>query len=78
MSNLNKEIILDSHKIIWHKDRIDAWLHGERIAPITIDCALTRVCSYKCIYCYGMLQENEGYNLIFSIPFGGRDGEGKV
>jgi len=56
-------LILDGHKLLWHRDRIDAWLKGERIAPITIDCALTRVCSYKCVYCYGMLQENEGYNI---------------
>ena len=53
------EIILDGHKLAWHKDRVDAWLKGERIAPITIDCALTRRCTYRCIYCYGMLQAND-------------------
>ena len=37
------ELILDGQKLAWHKDRVDAWLNGERIAPITIDCALTRV-----------------------------------
>jgi len=62
--NKNEEkIILDGHKLLWHKERIEAWKRGERIAPITIDCALTRACSYKCIYCYGTLQENKGYNL---------------
>ena len=40
-----------------------------RIAPITIDCALTRACSFKCVYCYGMLQENEGYHLSKDIIF---------
>jgi len=50
--------ILDGHKLAWHKDRIEAWLRGERIAPITIDCALTRQCSYDCVYCYGKLQAN--------------------
>lgn len=65
MQIINKEekIILDGHKLLWHKERIEAWNRGERIAPITIDCALTRACSYKCIYCYGTLQENKGYNL---------------
>lgn len=53
------KIILDGHKLTWHKDRVDAWLKGERIAPITIDCALTRRCTYRCIYCYGMLQAND-------------------
>ena len=38
----NKELILDGTKIAWHKDRLDAWERGERIAPITIDMALTR------------------------------------
>jgi len=62
--NKNEEkIILDGHKLLWHKERLEAWRRGEKIAPITIDCALTRACSYKCIYCYGTLQENKGYNL---------------
>ena len=53
------QYILDGHKLAWHKDRVDAWLRGERIAPITIDCALTRKCSYNCVYCYGKLQAND-------------------
>lgn len=53
------QLILDSHKLLWHKDRVEAWLRGERIAPITIDCALTRRCTYRCIYCYGQLQAND-------------------
>ncbi len=51
--------ILDGQKLAWHKDRVDAWLQGERIAPITIDCSLTRKCTYRCVYCYGKLQEND-------------------
>jgi MoaA/NifB/PqqE/SkfB family radical SAM enzyme len=53
------EIVLDGHKLLWHRDRIDAWLRGERIAPITIDCSLTRRCGYRCVYCYGVLQAND-------------------
>lgn len=49
-------IILDGHKLAWHRERVEAWLRGERIAPITIDCALTPKCTYKCVYCYGQLQ----------------------
>jgi MoaA/NifB/PqqE/SkfB family radical SAM enzyme len=56
---INEPLILDGHKLAWHKDRVDAWLRGERIAPITIDCALTRSCNFHCNYCYGTLQENE-------------------
>ncbi len=50
-------LVLDGHKMLHHQDRLKAWLRGERIAPITIDCALTRNCSYRCVYCYGLLQE---------------------
>jgi MoaA/NifB/PqqE/SkfB family radical SAM enzyme len=52
-------LILDGTKIGWHLDRVQAWMDGKRIAPITIDMALTRTCNYGCHYCYAMLQENE-------------------
>lgn len=51
---------LDEHKLAWHRDRLDAYLAGERVAPVTIDCALTRRCNLRCIYCYGQLQDNPG------------------
>ena len=54
-----EQLILDGHKLAWHGDRVAAWLRGERIAPITIDCALTRRCNFRCVYCYGMLQAND-------------------
>jgi len=53
------ELILDGTKIAWHLDRVRAWERGEKIAPITIDMALTRACNFACEYCYAMLQEND-------------------
>lgn len=53
------ELILDGTKIAWHIDRVKAWERGEKIAPITIDMALTRACNFACNYCYAMLQEND-------------------
>ena len=53
------ELILDGTKIAWHLDRVQAWERGDRIAPITIDMALTRACNFACEYCYAMLQEND-------------------
>ena len=50
--------LLDHTKISYHKERIEAWERGEKIAPITIDMALTRNCNYACHFCYAMLQEN--------------------
>lgn len=50
------QLILDGTKLLWHQERIKAWQAGERIAPLTIDCALTSSCTYGCRYCYGQLQ----------------------
>lgn len=54
-----RKLILDGHKLTWHRERLEAWLRGERIAPITVDLALTRGCNYNCLYCYGKLQANK-------------------
>ncbi|MDD5692766.1 MAG: radical SAM protein [Candidatus Omnitrophica bacterium] len=62
-------LILDGHKLNWHRERVQAWLAGERIAPITIDCALTRRCSYKCVYCYGQLQANDEKKMTRDVIF---------
>lgn len=65
----DKGLMLDGHKLLWHKDRVQAWLKGERIAPITIDCSLTRKCSYRCVYCYGQLQANDEKNITKDVIF---------
>lgn len=62
-----ERIILDGHKLAWHAERVEAWLNGERIAPITIDCALTRACNYKCVYCYGQLQTNKEKKMTHDV-----------
>ena len=62
-------LILDGHKLNWHRERVRAWLSGERIAPITIDCALTRRCTYRCVYCYGQLQANDEKKMTRDVIF---------
>ena len=58
------ELILDSHKVAYHYDRIEAWENGEKIAPISVDMALTRACGAMCAFCYAMVQEpNESVNI---------------
>ncbi len=64
-----KGLILDGQKLAWHSDRVNAWLKGEKIAPITIDCALTRKCNYKCVYCYGQLQANDEKRMTRDVIF---------
>jgi len=60
--NENK-YILDATKIAWHHERIHDWKRGKRIAPITIDLALTRACNYGCHFCYARLQENDRFDI---------------
>lgn len=55
---MNK-LILDGHKLEWHHERVNNWLEGVYVAPITIDCSLTRRCNYNCSYCYSKLQKND-------------------
>lgn len=52
-------LILDSHKLSYHMDRVNAWEAGERIAPVSVDMALTRACGAMCTFCYAMVQESQ-------------------
>jgi len=65
-----EQLILDGTKIGWHLDRVHAWERGERIAPITIDMALTRACNYACHFCYAMLQENDRHTITKEVMAG--------
>ncbi len=51
------DLILDSHKVSYHYDRVEAWENGEKISPISVDMALTRACGAMCSFCYAMVQE---------------------
>lgn len=53
------KLILDSHKLSYHTDRLEAWESGERISPISVDMALTRGCGAMCTFCYAMMQESQ-------------------
>lgn len=55
--------ILDGTKIAWYTERVKAWERGERIAPVTIDMALTTHCNYRCQFCYATLQKNDFYKI---------------
>lgn len=64
-----RNLILDGHKLTWHRERLEAWLAGERIVPITIDCALTRRCTYNCVYCYSKLQLHDEQKMTRDVIF---------
>lgn len=65
--DLTEKLILDGTKIQWHEERIQAWERGEKIAPITIDMALTRTCNYACKFCYATLQENQSHPITKDV-----------
>jgi len=51
------KLILDNHKLSFHYERFEKWLNGEKVAPISVDMALTRSCGAMCQFCYAMVQE---------------------
>ena len=57
-------LILDSHKLSYHMDRVKAWEAGERIAPVSVDMSLTRACGAMCSFCYAMMQESQSRSSV--------------
>ena len=51
---------LDGSNIGYHRERVEAWSRGERVAPIFMDIAWTRKCQAACHFCYAQAQASEG------------------
>ena len=51
---------LDGSNIGYHRERVEAWERGERVAPIFMDIAWTRKCQAACHFCYAQAQASEG------------------
>ena len=64
VSTKDGTLILDSHKLSYHYDRIEAWENNERIPPVSVDMALTRACGAMCSFCYAMVQEPQERSTI--------------
>jgi MoaA/NifB/PqqE/SkfB family radical SAM enzyme len=64
VQTLDGALILDSHKLSYHTDRVAAWEAGERIAPVSVDMSLTRGCGAMCSFCYAMMQESQARSSI--------------
>jgi radical SAM protein with 4Fe4S-binding SPASM domain len=56
---MSDRYMMESHKLLWHLDRVEAWQKGERIAPLHIDAGLSKGCNIRCNYCFGKIQGNE-------------------
>ncbi|NJD01659.1 MAG: radical SAM protein [Ruminiclostridium sp.] len=48
---MSDEILIDSHKLIYHPGRVSEWLKGEHIYPIYAEIALSGSCNHRCIFC---------------------------
>jgi len=46
-----KNIRMDSHKLIYHPETVGRWLKGENIYPIELEIGLTNACNHRCIFC---------------------------
>lgn len=42
---------IDSHKLLWHLDRLADWQKGRLIAPIYIEISPTSACNHRCVFC---------------------------
>jgi MoaA/NifB/PqqE/SkfB family radical SAM enzyme len=47
---------MDGTKHLWHQDKLQDYLDGKRITPVSIDMGISKACNIKCVYCYGVKQ----------------------
>lgn len=53
---------IDSHKLIYHIDRLKSWLDGENIYPIYIEIGPSGACNQRCSFCaFDYLKYNEQF-----------------
>jgi len=45
------KIDTDSHKLIYHPDRVTEWLKTGDCCPIYVEIGLTNLCNHRCIFC---------------------------
>ena len=57
-------LILDNHKLSYHYQRFQDWVNGSKVAPVSVDMALTRSCGAMCKFCYAMVQEPQERSAI--------------
>ena len=42
---------VDSHKLLFHPDRVAGWMQGDTVYPITAEIGLAGACNHRCIFC---------------------------
>ena len=46
-----EDIRMDSHKLLYHPQRVADWLSGKQIYPIEMEVGLSGACNHRCIFC---------------------------
>lgn len=42
---------IDSHKLMYHVERVEKWLRGEMVPPVYIEIAPAGGCNHRCVFC---------------------------
>ena len=48
---MTDKIRMDSHKLIYHPQRVAQWMNNEEIYPIELEIGLTNACNHRCVFC---------------------------
>ena len=48
---MSDQIRMDSHKLMFHPERVYKWQKGEMIYPIEMEIGLSGACNHRCIFC---------------------------
>lgn len=48
---MNEHIRMDSHKLLYHPERVAKWQNGEVIYPIEMEIGISGACNHRCIFC---------------------------
>jgi 2-iminoacetate synthase ThiH len=42
---------IDSHKLMFHPDRVASWLAEETVYPIYVELSPSGACNHRCVFC---------------------------
>ena len=59
---MKEQLQLDGHKLLYHLDRLQAWMQGDYIFPLYVELGLTSACNQRCVHCY---TKRLGYQPVF-------------
>lgn len=48
---MTQDLRIDSHKLIYHPDRVAQWLEGKQVYPITVEISPAGSCNHRCSFC---------------------------